>query len=290
MAYKSPLIFVTALSCEARPLLDAWDFNKIESSPFAIYHSAKDKLLLIISGVGSDKSATAVRYLASKIRKREITALVDTRDSIWINFGIAGHREHELGRGFLIHKINDISRNMSFYPWRLPYYASAEINCHMQGQNRYPADSLVDMESAGFFANATSITANELVHLYKVVSDNSGTSVLDKEGVAKLLAPHIPNLDTLATKLRKMTCDEFSGRREMREVIDEWKYGLQNLCRWTFTQEQQLLDVLSRYYALGKNPINLMADKEYIGKATGKNRAKEILHWLNQTLSDTTDK
>ncbi len=265
-------VFVTALSCEARPLLDKWKFKQIESSPFPIYYAVDKNWLLIVSGIGKKACATAVGYLGGKLASGYLTELNSTAEviynqsAIWINFGIAGHNSHPLGRGMMIHKIYDASpssissKGEVFYPFRLPYFDSEEIHCYDKPQSSYPLIGLVDMESAAFFYSASLFSNNELIHLYKVVSDNSQNSAdnINKNDIIALLNEHTTKLQEITDKLLDMTQVRFTELHKMNQQVRDWAQHFIDGYHFSSTQKQQLNEQLRGCYVMGVDPISLV--------------------------------
>ena len=287
-----PICYVIALAAEARPLLDRWKFTQLESAPFPLYYCEQQNYFLVVSGMGKVRSAAATSYLASKIIPLRTQA---TPPAIWINFGTCGHHNYPLGQGLLVHKIIDISNGNNYYPLRLPYSASATIECHATSQREYPLQgdsmdggdyidgrgsidggddgkdidgddklsdpagiktnaSIVDMESAGFFPTACLFSPNELVHLYKVVSDNADNlptkPALMQKRIIPLLMERIPELHIISDKLRAIASKEFDEGHEMAQQIEKWQLDFTAACRWTTTQRIQLQGLLRKWYVV----------------------------------------
>ncbi len=298
-----PICYVIALAAEARPLLDRWKFTQLESAPFPLYYCEQQNYFLVVSGMGKVRSAAATSYLASKIIPLRAQA---TPPTIWINFGTCGHHNYPLGQGLLVHKIIDISNGNNYYPLRLPYSASATIECHATSQREYPrqgggvdmADgidggnnmnggngdgggsidgddklsdpagikidtNIIDMESAGFFPTACLFSPNELVHLYKVVSDNADNlptkPALMQKRIIPLLMERIPELHIISDKLRAIANKEFDEGHEMAQQIEKWQLDFTAACRWTTTQRIQLQGLLRKWYVVYYTAVSARA-------------------------------
>ncbi len=247
-----PICYVIALAAEARPLLDRWKFTQLESTPFPLYYCEQQNYFLVVSGMGKVRSAAATSYLASKVNPLRAQA---TPPAIWINFGTCGHHNYPLGQGLLVHKIIDISNGNNYYPLRLPYSASATIECHATSQREYPQEGdIIDMESAGFFPTACLFSPNELVHLYKVVSDNADNlptkPALMQKRIIPLLMERIPELHIISDKLRAIASKEFDEGHKMAQQIEKWQLDFTAACRWTTTQRIQLQGLLRKWYVV----------------------------------------
>ena len=283
-----PICYVIALAAEARPLLDRWKFTQLESAPFPLYYCEQQNYFLVVSGMGKVRSAAATSYLASKVNPLRTQA---TPPTIWINFGTCGHHNYPLGQGLLVHKIIDVSNGNNYYPLRLPYSASATIECHAISQREYPRQgggidggdgdgggsidegdcidgddklsdpagiktgtNIIDMESAGFFPTACLFSPNELVHLYKVVSDNADNlptkPALMQKRIIPLLMERIPEMHIISDKLRAIANKEFDEGHEMAQQIEKWQLDFTAACRWTTTQRIQLQGLLRKWYVV----------------------------------------
>ena len=260
-----PICYVIALAAEARPLLDRWKFTQLESAPFPLYYCEQQNYFLVVSGMGKVRNAAATSYLASKIIPLPVKGALS---AIWINFGTCGHHNYPLGQGLLVHKIIDISNGNNYYPLRLPYSASATIECHATSQREYPLQggsktnaSIVDMESAGFFPTACLFSPNELVHLYKVVSDNADNlptkPALMQKRIIPLLMERIPELHIISDKLRAIASKEFDEGHKMAQQIEKWQLDFTAACRWTATQKIQLQALLRKWYVVYYTPVSV---------------------------------
>ena len=91
---------------------------------FRIYRS--ESMALVISGVGKSLSAAATGYLCGSSD--------GWRNAPWINVGVAGHRDVDVGELIVANKIVDQSTAHSWYPPQLVCPATGgsllcRINC-----------------------------------------------------------------------------------------------------------------------------------------------------------------
>lgn len=85
------LIWVSALHCEAKPVIDFYRLKKShEDNAFDLYRG--DGMACIISGTGKIASAAACAWIAARYQ--------DEPSIAWINLGIAGAAQHDIGRIF----------------------------------------------------------------------------------------------------------------------------------------------------------------------------------------------
>ena len=184
------LAIVTALSSEARPLIDHLGLQKIEA-PFPIYHH--DDVFLIVSGIGKLQAATSVSFLQAKYLSEKTP---------WLNVGLVGHFDLDVGTGMLIHKIVDQGSNISFYPsfpFSLPVRTETLYTVD-KPEELFVEQGAFDMEASGFFAAAHRFTSSDMIHCYKIVSDNPLISFCKKEA-ASLVIPHIDFIVAFAKQL-----------------------------------------------------------------------------------------
>ncbi len=150
------LIWVAALHCEAKPVIDFYRLRKTHArTPFDIYRG--DEMTRIVSGIGKVASAAACAWLAGDLR--------DNASLAWINLGCAGAAVHEIGAAFTLDKITDADSGHSYYPApvtpiSLPF--SPCLTLSQPGEN-YRQDTLFDMEASGFVYSALRFSSAELV-------------------------------------------------------------------------------------------------------------------------------
>src|SRR5210317_39526 len=138
------LIWVAALHCEAKPVIDHYRLKKsARHRAFDLFH--KDEMICVISGVGKTCAAAATAWVAG---------LQHASASIcWINLGIAGAANHNIGDIFRLSKITDMKNNRSYYPqseFHSDIKTAACISLDQASVYYHPAD-LYDMEASAFF-------------------------------------------------------------------------------------------------------------------------------------------
>ena len=101
------LIWVCALHCEAKPVIDYYRLKKShDDSAFDLYRG--DNMVCIISGTGKVASAAACAWIAAS--HNEATSFA------WINLGTAGCADHEIGAPFLLNQVIDADTGQRYYP------------------------------------------------------------------------------------------------------------------------------------------------------------------------------
>jgi len=186
------LIWVAALHCEAKPIIDHYRLKKSPSHhAFDVYQAGN--ILCIISGIGKTAMAAATAWIAGLNRHKGPMA--------WINIGTAGSAKHPIGTALLIDKISDNESNRHSSP--LPLFDSGLQLAHCQTLNHpsteYHPQQIYDMEASAFFDTATRFSSAELVHCLKVISDTPSQQIgRDKARISELINRHIAQLTGFA--------------------------------------------------------------------------------------------
>jgi hypothetical protein len=189
------LIWVCALQCEARPVIDRYRLKKSQdNNPFDLY--VGDGMALVVSGVGKIASASASAWVASRFSRQPSLA--------WINLGTAGAGEHELGRLFSLHQVVDADDGRRYYP--APAGADDLQGCACmtlsQPSEDYRDDCLYDMEASGYLYASLRFSSAELVRSLKIVSDNRyARTGRNREQVSRLVRQQIDAITRQADAL-----------------------------------------------------------------------------------------
>ncbi len=191
---------VVAIPCEAKPLQRHFGLRAVPNNgPFRVYES--DEFRLIVSGVGKLAAAAATAYLQGRSGLQG--------DCGWLNIGTAGHAEQAVGSGMLAHRIRDAGSGCCWYPPLLLETAAptATVITVEQPETRYPGTAAYDMEAAGFAAAASRCATSELVHSYKVISDNHRQPVrqVTKGLVEELINAQLDRIEQLLQQLAQLT-------------------------------------------------------------------------------------
>ncbi len=170
---------VTALKSEAKPIIDFFDLKKSNDKKFQIFSNAN--ITLIISGIGEINSAIATTYLSA-----------NTHD-ILINIGICGSTNHQIGELFQIKKIIDKSSAKVVHLRTPIIFKTKTITTCATSQNNPEKfkNTLIDMESFGFYKSAKKFVKDENIYLIKVVSDKISDKILTSNKVYDLIYPHL---------------------------------------------------------------------------------------------------
>ena len=189
------LIWVTALHCEAKPVIDYYRLKKSQDdSAFDIYHG--ENMACIISGIGKVASAAATAWIAA--RHDDETSLA------WINLGTAGAAEHEIGAAFLLNQVIDADSGQRYYPAPgagSSFAGGACMTLSLPSVD-YRESYLYDLEASGFIYSALRFSSAELTQSIKIVSDNRQRQIgKNRQQVSDLVHQHIEQIDRQATSL-----------------------------------------------------------------------------------------
>lgn len=210
---------VVSRAAEARPLVEHLQLQADGDGPYPLYRG--DGVALVVSGAGKMAAAAATAHLH--------LAAGGGRDGGWLNVGVAGHAELDIGSGRLAHKVLDAGSGTAWYPPALlddaalessgPATAGLVTVDRLEGE--YDGDALYDTEAAGFFTAAGQVAGVELVHAYKVVADNHGATLGDNFGAAvveDLVRSKLGPLDRLLDTLRGLSATARLAARERAAV------------------------------------------------------------------------
>ena len=188
------LIWVCALHCEAKPVIDRYRLKKSHAdSAYDLY--LNQDMICIISGPGKLASAAATAWVAA----REPGGA-----PAWINLGTAGAAEHEIGSIFQLHQVIDADTGQRLYPaiTETPILAGHAGLCLSQPSTEYRAEYLFDMESSGFLQSALRFSSAELIRCIKLVSDNRREQVgRDRGRISGLIQAQMESIDAQAQAL-----------------------------------------------------------------------------------------
>ena len=108
MSDSEAIRWVIALACEAAPIRARYDMRRVDGGPFPTYQSACGRHWLVESGIGRTNAAAAMMHL------HHLSAA--PRHAAWVNVGIAGHRDADIGEARLVCQVREASTGRVFYP------------------------------------------------------------------------------------------------------------------------------------------------------------------------------
>jgi hypothetical protein len=257
-----------ALKAEASPLIEAFTLKPLSGNHlFPIWEN--DQIKLIISGVGKIKAGAACSYLAGIHRDEDIYG--------YLNVGIGGHQFHQVGTPLLIHKIIDEGRRSSFFP-SFVFTPPCETEVCLTVENpehTYETNYVYDMEAAGFYSIASKLTPLEMIHVFKVISDNAKhpATEVNKKLVEKLISDQVNLIQKILGEMHGLI-DELAPLNI--PFLDEC------LKKWHFTtcETHQLKNHLQRWQLLCPDQVLFSQD------FTERKTAKEALTFLENHLKN----
>ncbi len=259
------LNLVTALQAEAKPLIEQLSLKKLAASTvYPIY--ASDSCRLIISGTGKCNSAAATAWLASH-------TLPTNR--VWLNAGIAGHRDYKIGSIFCANRVVDFATGRNWYPVQItPPLPTEKLTTFDQPVTDYQANSLHDMEASGFMQTALRFSSAELVQCVKIVSDNLSHDIqnISESMVHRLISDQHSSLQQLFDHLVSLETEPQAVN--LGKLIDL----LNNRWRFSVTQQRQLERLLQRYHLIRGELVAIPAALQDVKNST------EVLNWFRSEL------
>ncbi len=195
---KKNLRFVVALHIEAKPIISLYHLKKykIRKKKFELYQNLSLNIWLVISGVGNINASEATKHLyqGSPINKK----------NIWINLGMAGSKNYNLGETFNIKKVTYKSKS---------YYTSSLVNHIIPTGEIISVDKvekefskqnvLYEMEAYGFMKEVEKFCDREQICIIKLISDNKKNAPINfikntkfyinynLENIEKLIDAHV---------------------------------------------------------------------------------------------------
>jgi len=240
---------ICALQCEARPLIEHYRLQgNARHSAFRCYQN--DEMRLVVCGVGKLAAATATAYLA---------ALSLPTSDAWLNLGIAGHADREIGEPLLAHKLIDASSERQWFPAIVipAPCASETLTTVDKPEAAYREETMVDMEATGFYAAASRFQSSELIHSLKVISDNRGhhSDNISEKSTSGLIHRNIHTLDSIITQLQQLVAQLHQIAQTPAEV-----YSFMEQWHFTAYQQNELRHLIRRWYALTPDTPPLPVD------------------------------
>lgn len=281
MSEFSSVHFVTALPSEAKPLIEHFHLTLApEAGFYKIYESPG--IRLVISGVGKVRSAAATEFLYTAAKaaasSRPLTDSAQNRNVIWLNVGLAGHRDFEIGKAVLAHKITDRSTGESRYPpllFKAPC-ATASLLTVDRPETRFSEPFAYEMEASGFYEAAARFSTAELVHSFKIISDNCATGPkVSASAAERLIGNHLPTVENLLQSLRSLSRNlpaRFRIEGEFRRITKRWHF--------TVTERYRLRRLLGRLKTLAPGDKILDGDLECLRSA------RDVLHALGERINE----
>lgn len=197
-----PVCLVVAFPAEAKPLIDHYGLKPVSQKPFPVYQ--KDSTWLIQSGLGKANAKSTVQFLFEHIG-------AEKDRSIWLNVGIAGHKMRSVGEGILAHKVIDDTTGRAWYPVLVGdlKVKTDTIRTVLEAERRYEHNAAYDMEASGFFEAASGHSTLELIHAYKVISDNPAHPIdgFSPKTAEQLIEKHVKKITEIVETLKQVAAE-----------------------------------------------------------------------------------
>ena len=230
-----------AYPLEVKALLEWFDLEEIEPRGTFRHYGNNKGIALVITGMGAENAAAGVRFLHEG---------QSPGFRAWLNIGIAGHPHAAIGQGFLINRI-EYGRTGEFH-WP-PVPGLGLPGCGLitvaEPETAYPKDVAYDMEAAGFYAQAAGLATTDLVHVFKIVSDNR------ENPVSKVSPRQVPELfrkqESAIRKLVDHLAERSGAFTNWYEMPAEFEMLLRKY-RFSATRKAALAQYCRRYRALGR--------------------------------------
>lgn len=190
------ILVVTALHCEARPIITHFKLKKdAGSTKFDVY--SNEEMSLVVSGTGILKCAVATTFLLTYISAKRVSGI--------FNIGICGavSPDIEIGTPVLFHKIVNTETGKTYYPDMLTPHCLTEgtlqsSSAPVVSDNPEPIESgFVDMEAAGFMEAAGTFLPPHSIYCLKLVSDHLDRLRLDPGFVGELIQKNLGIIENI---------------------------------------------------------------------------------------------
>lgn len=234
------LNIVTALHCEAKPLIEHFQLKKIShvDLPFSIFVNKEQTIYLIVTGIGKVKMAAGTTFLHCWTGSKPT--------SCFFNIGIAGSTQFALGDCILIHKIMENSTERCWYPFvsLIKNKNQGQLITHDVPQKTYPTAGLVDMEGSAFFQTASHFVSQEHIQVMKIVSDNntSPQNQLNEDNVKQFITRNLSSISEVAHYLLNLSQQENDLDKNPDHLTE-----FQSTWHFTHSQTLQLKEYLRRW-------------------------------------------
>lgn len=186
------LIWMCALHCEAKPVIDRYRLQKSSlKNQFDLYQN--NDTACVVSGIGGFNMAQATTWAASHF------ASLTHRH--WINLGIAGHKSLAVGTTLLASKVTSSNNPSVFTPGKPVQHNLQlhEVISYLTEQKNYPEFSACDMEAFEFIQSVSRVDPIKHCCCIKVISDNvSEPAHRNKASISALIESNMTTISEYA--------------------------------------------------------------------------------------------
>lgn len=229
--------FVVALHTEARPLIDHYGMQRVGQGAFPIFQGGGHRL--VVTGIGKVAAAAAAAHLH------------ETRLDVWLNVGVAGHRERSRGELVRASRVQDGASGERYYPTIVDRTAvdTEGLTTVDVPETAFATSDVFDMEASGFYPTALRFSTSELVHCVKIVSDNLETGIdLSSQRMGALVEDNLDAVTALVEQLEALAADLDPLRTtpNLEPFLHSWHF--------TASQRHRLTRLCRRHIAFGRPP------------------------------------
>lgn len=173
---KNLILIHVALKQEAKPIIEYFNLQCIQTKPYKIYQ--KEDIILVVCGMGKQNTL----HVREVFEKYEISKA--------INVGIAGCKDKniEIGSLFCTNQKLNFIKHESLTTVNEPLDDEKSLNT-----------TLVDMEAQSFISICKEFLDIKDIYILKVVSDHLDTTIPKKEFVWKIIEKNLKNISKVVT-------------------------------------------------------------------------------------------
>lgn len=184
MPHSRPLIFFVSVVQEGQALIDLLHLELTADQDVNLYSDPKRMCHLIVTGIGRGAAQRASGYALNRW---------GTHCAAWVNFGIAGHREHPVGTLYQIDEVTDEdgTTHQKTNGHLIPGIEQAALKTFTHFVESRPATHLCDMEGYWLAHAHSRLDGSVPLYLLKVISDNADENLLTSEGGKSRLAEYL---------------------------------------------------------------------------------------------------
>lgn len=180
----NPLVFFVSVIQEGRAIVDSLGLEVVGDQTLELYSHPRLPLHLVVMGIGRDAAQAAVSYASTRW---------GTGSTTWVNFGIAGHRDHALGT---LHQVVELSadgegENEIVLGPVLSTMPQAHLMTFTHFVGIRPPVHLCDMEAYWIARASAELCPDVSLYVFKVVSDNEMDNLLLSDVGKRELAAHL---------------------------------------------------------------------------------------------------
>jgi nucleoside phosphorylase len=213
------VLIVTALPCEAKPLIEQWQAKPLREHPCAERFQVfcVRGIYLATTGIGKVRAAIATSTLLAGIFP---TIFNGEAAPLVVNIGIAGSSDPTIALGTLAYcnKIRDVATNTRFYPDMIIKHSLREspLDTHDHPVTAPPNEPvMVDMEGSGVAQAALALGSPSTLCILKVISDHcSGERTTPEQATALItqnsqaISEHIEALRSALPEPTRLTPED----------------------------------------------------------------------------------